>query len=129
MKSAIINLEKKTVENKFFRKVIMTTKNLQLVLMSIKPGEEIGLEEHGRVDQFFRIEEGKGILVIEGVSKSIGAGDAFIIPQGTRHNLVNTSKSKRLRLYTLYSPPQHRDGVVHKIKQEAESDQTDIPER
>ena len=129
MKSTIINLEKKTVENKFFRKVIMTTKNLQLVLMSIKPGEEIGLEEHGRVDQFFRIEEGKGILVIEGVSKSIGAGDAFIIPQGTRHNLVNTSKSKRLRLYTLYSPPQHRDGVVHKIKQEAESDQTDIPER
>lgn len=129
MKRATINLEKKTIENKFFRKVVMTTKNLQLVLMSLKPGEEIGLEENNRIDQFYRIEEGKGILVIEGVSKAIGAGDAFIIPQGTRHNLVNTSKSKRLRFYTLYSPPHHRDGVVHKIKQEAESDQTDIPER
>lgn len=101
----------------------MTSEYLQLILMSLKPGEEIGLEVHERVDQFFRIQEGKGVLVIESVSKAIGAQDAFIIPQGTHHNLVDTSKSKRLKLYTLYSPPHHRDGVVHKNKQEAESNQ------
>ncbi len=129
MKGFIENIERKTIKNKYFRQVLFTSKNLQLVVMALKPGEEIGLEIHEKVDQFFRIEEGKGRVIIEGKSKSVGDGDAFIVPQGTHHNLVNTSNTKKLRFYTLYSPPNHRDGVIHKIKQEAESDQTDIPEK
>ena len=127
MKGYFINIEKTTLKNKYFRQVLYTATNFQLVVMALKPGEEIGLEIHDKVDQFFRVEEGKGRVIIEGKSKTIAAGDAFIVPQGLHHNVVNTSKNKKLKLYTLYSPPNHRDGVIHKIKQEAESDQTDIP--
>jgi mannose-6-phosphate isomerase-like protein (cupin superfamily) len=127
MKGYLANIEKITLKNKYFRQVLFTSQNLQLVVMALKPGEEIGLEIHDKVDQFFRVETGKGRVIIEGKSKAIAAGDAFIVPQGLHHNVINTSKNKRLQLYTLYSPPNHRDGVIHKIKQEAEADQTDIP--
>jgi mannose-6-phosphate isomerase-like protein (cupin superfamily) len=127
MKGYVANIEKKTIKNKFFREVLFTSKNLQLVVMTLKPSEDIGLEIHPKVDQFFRIEKGKGKVVMEGESQRVEAGDVFIVPQGTHHNVINTSKTKSLKLYTLYSPPNHRDGVVHKTKQEAESDKTDIP--
>ena len=127
MTGYVANIEDKTLNNKYFRQILFTTKNLQLVVMALQPSEEIGEEEHPKVDQFFRIEVGEGKVVMNGVSKDFKAGDVFIIPQGTKHNVINTSKTKFLKLYTIYSPPNHRDGVIHKTKQAAESDTTDIP--
>lgn len=124
MKGYVSNIEEDTLVNENFRKVLYTAPHSQLVLMSLKPGEEIGEEVH-ELDQFFRIEAGEGKVVIDGVETMIGDGSAIVIPQGARHNVVNTSSEKDLKLYTIYSPAEHRDGVVHATKQDALDDKTD----
>jgi mannose-6-phosphate isomerase-like protein (cupin superfamily) len=114
-------IEEETLKNKFFRKVIFTGKHAQLVVMCLQPGEEIGNEVHEKVDQFFRIEQGKAKFILNGNEEfTVRTGEAAIIPAGTFHNVINTSKSKRLKLYTVYSPPNHPDGTIHKTKTEAE---------
>jgi mannose-6-phosphate isomerase-like protein (cupin superfamily) len=113
------NIEKDTVENTDFRRVLYTGKFSQLVLMCLKPGEEIGEEVHDDVDQFFRFEEGEGAVVIDGVKHVVKDGSAVVVPSGANHNVLNTSKTANLKLYTIYSPPEHRDGVVHKTREEA----------
>lgn len=115
MKGFVDNIEKLTVENSDYRRVLYTGKNLQLVLMALQPGEEIGREVHGDRDQFFRIESGDGEVLIDGARHSIKDDDAIVVPAGARHNVRNTG-SAPLLLYTLYGPPEHRDGVVHKTK-------------
>lgn len=119
LRGYIVDIEKETKKNADFRHVLYTGKHSQLVLMSLKPGEEIGEETHEDVDQFFRFEEGKGKVVIDGVEHRIKDGSAVIIPSGARHNVVNTSKLVNLKLYTIYSPPEHQDGVVRRTKKEA----------
>jgi mannose-6-phosphate isomerase-like protein (cupin superfamily) len=115
------DIEKLTEKNKNFRKVLYTGKYAQLVVMCLEPGEEIGNEVHETVDQFFRIEEGKAKFVFGGNEVHlVKMGDAVIVPAGTFHNVINASKKERLRLYTVYSPPNHPDGTVHKTKAEAE---------
>jgi len=121
MRGFITNIEKDTENNIFFRKVIFTAKHSQLVLMSLKPGEEIGEEVHNNLDQFFRFEEGKGRVVIEREEFRVEDGFAIVIPAGTKHNVINTSLTEPLNLYTIYSPPNHKDGTIHKTKEEAES--------
>ncbi len=121
----LANLEETALQNTYFRRVLHTSKHTQLVVMAIPAGEDIGVEVHQAVDQFIRVEAGEGKLIINTEEKPLKAGDAFIIPAGTQHNVLNTSAEKPLKLYTLYSPPHHRDGVVHKTKQEAAADQTD----
>jgi mannose-6-phosphate isomerase-like protein (cupin superfamily) len=118
MKGYVINIEKATKENENFRKVLYTAKNSQLVVMSLKPGEEIGMEVHD-LDQFIRIEKGDGKAVLDGVEHEIEDDYAIVIPAGTNHNIINTG-DKEMKLYTVYSPPEHRDGVVHSTKAEAE---------
>jgi len=115
------DIEKLTETNKNFRKVLYTGKYAQLVVMSLLPGEEIGNEVHHTVDQFFRIEEGKAKFVFRGEEHLVKAGDAVIVPAGTFHNVINTSTTEALKLYTLYSPPNHPDGTIHKTKAEAEA--------
>jgi len=119
MKGYVITLEKETEKNTDFRRVLYTGKHSQLVLMSIKPREEIGEETHKDVDQFFRFEKGEGKVIIDGVEHRIKDGDGVIVPAGARHNVVNTSKRMDLRLYTIYSPLEHQDGVVRHTKVEA----------
>lgn len=119
MKGYITAIEEETVKNPDFRRVLYTGKYSQLVLMSLKPGDEIGEETHDDIDQFFRFEEGEGKVVIDGTEHSIKDGDAVIVPAGALHNVVNTSKSSDLRLYTIYSPPEHQEGTVRKTKEEA----------
>ena len=121
----LANLEETALQNTYFRRVLHTSKHTQLVVMAIPAGEDIGVEVHQAVDQFIRVEAGEGKLIINTEEKPLKDGDAFIIPAGTQHNVLNTSAEKPLKLYTLYSPPHHRDGVVHKTKQEAAADQTD----
>ncbi len=113
------NIEKDTLENTLFRKVLYTGRFSQLVLMCLKPGEEIGEEVHDDIDQFFRFEEGEGVVVIDGVKHAVEDGSAVIVPNGANHNVINTSKTELLKLYTIYSPPEHRDGVIHKTREEA----------
>jgi mannose-6-phosphate isomerase-like protein (cupin superfamily) len=120
MKGFVKDIERLAVENTEFRRVLYTAKNSQLVLMALKPGEEIGMEVH-KLDQFFRVEEGSGEAVLDGVRTKIQAGFAVLVPAGAKHNIVNTG-SAPLKLYTLYSPPNHRDGVVHHTRAEAEAD-------
>jgi len=119
MKGFKSNIEKDTLSNKNFRRVLYTGRYSQLVLMSLKPGEEIGEEVHETTDQFFRFEKGEGIVSIDGVKQKVSDGDAVIVPAGARHNVTNTSKTADLKLYTIYSPPEHQDGVVRKTKAEA----------
>jgi mannose-6-phosphate isomerase-like protein (cupin superfamily) len=119
MRGFVGNIENLTDDNSNFRQVLYTGRKLQLVLMTLKPGEEIGEEVHADSDQFFRIEKGKGEVRINGGPTKIKAGDAVLVPAGARHNIVNTG-GEPLRLYTLYAPPQHRDGTVHATKVEAE---------
>ncbi len=121
MKGYVKNIEKLSLENENFRKVLYTAKNSQLVVMSLKSGEDIGEEIH-QLDQFIRCESGEGKAILDGVEHIIGDGFAVLVPAGARHNLVNTSQEKPLKLYTLYSPPNHKDGVTHKTKAEAEAD-------
>ena len=120
MKGFIKNIEDIAVKNKYFRQVLYTAKNCQLVIMALKPKEEIGMEVH-KLDQFFRVEEGSGEAVLDGVSTLISAGFAVLVPAGTNHNIINTG-SVPLKLYTIYAPPNHRDGVVHHTRADAEAD-------
>lgn len=120
MKGFVQNIEDIAVENDAFRRVLYTAKNCQLVVMALKPKEEIGMEIHS-LDQFFRVEEGMGEAVLDGVRTAISAGFAVLVPAGTNHNIINTG-SVPLKLYTLYAPPNHRDGVVHRTRDEAEAD-------
>ena len=119
MKGFKSNIEKDTLANKNFRQVLYTGKYSQLVLMSLKPGEEIGEEVHRTVDQFFRFEKGVGAVAIDGVKQKVADGDAVIVPAGAKHNVTNTSKTEELKLYTIYSPPEHQDGTIRKTKAEA----------
>ncbi|MEK7143197.1 MAG: cupin domain-containing protein [Patescibacteria group bacterium] len=121
MKGFVSNIEKLSLENENFRKVLYTAKNSQLVVMSLKPGEDIGEEVH-ELDQFIRCEAGQARAVLNGVSHEISDGFVVVVPAGAKHNIINTSSLKSLKLYTLYSPPNHRDAVVHETKAEAESD-------
>lgn len=119
------NIEEITLNNNYFRQVLFTGKYSQLVVMSLLPNEEIGLEIHPTTDQFFRVESGEGKVVMNGEENLIKDGTAIVIPAGTQHNVINTSAVNPLKLYTIYSPGQHRDGVVHRTKAEAEADATD----
>ena len=120
MKGFADNIEDRTEDNKDFRHVLYTGRNLQLVLMALQPGEEIGEEVHEDRDQFFRVEEGKGELWIDGETTKIKSGAGILIPAGARHNVKNTG-NKPMKLYTLYAPPEHADGTVHKTREEAEA--------
>lgn len=125
MAGFIGNIEKLTLDNTNFRQVLFTGQHTQLVLMSLALGEEIGMEIHEVVDQFIRIEQGEGKVIMDGQENPIKDGDAFIVPAGTQHNVINTSNSAPLKLYTLYSPPHHKDGIIHKTKAEGEADSGD----
>lgn len=118
MKGFVGNIEKLTQENDDFRRVLYTGHNLQLVLMSIAPGNEIGEEVHDDRDQFFRIEAGTGEIWIDAVCHTVQADDAIIVPQGARHNVINTG-TEPLQLYTIYGPPEHADGTIHQTCEEA----------
>ena len=120
MEGYVRNIEKAARQNRTFRTVLYTAKNCQLVVMSLKPGEDIGAEVH-KLDQFFRVEEGEGNAVLDGVEHRIKPGFAILVPAGTRHNIIN-GPSGSMKLYTLYAPPNHRDGVVHATKTDAEAD-------
>ncbi|MDO9693897.1 MAG: cupin domain-containing protein [Candidatus Latescibacteria bacterium] len=120
MKGFVQNIEDLTADNGDFRRVLYTATNCQLVVMALKPGEEIGMEVH-KLDQFFRVEEGVGAAVLNGDRTEIRAGFAVLVPAGTNHNIVNTG-TMPLKLYTLYAPPNHRDGVVHHTRDDAEAD-------
>jgi mannose-6-phosphate isomerase-like protein (cupin superfamily) len=116
------DIEKLTEKNGYFRQVLYTGKYAQLVVMNLLPGEEIGNEVHGTVDQFFRIEEGEAKFIFNGTEEHlVHDGDAVIVPAGTFHNVINASSKEPLKLYTLYSPPNHPDGTIHKTKAEAEA--------
>ena len=121
MKGYSTAIEEKTLKNSDFRRVLYTGRYSQLVLMSLKPMEEIGMETHPNIDQFFRFEEGEGKVVIDGVEHKVKDGDAVIVPAGAKHNVVNTSKKLELKLYTIYSPPEHQDKVVRHTKADAEA--------
>ena len=115
-------IEELALRNNFFRKVLFTAKNSQLVLMCLQPGEDIGDEVHPNVDQFFRIERGEAAFVLdETKERLVHDGDAIVVPAGTYHNVINTSKTEQSKLYTIYSPPNHPDGTVHKTKTDAEA--------
>ncbi len=114
------NIERDTLENEDFRKVLYTGSYLQLVLMSVAAGDEIGEEVHGQ-DQFIRVEEGEGKAILDGEEHALSDGFVVVIPAGTKHNIVNTSTSDALKLYTIYAPPHHADGTIHKTKAEAEA--------
>ena len=121
MAGYFVPIEKKTLDNDYFRQVLFTGKHAQLVVMCLQPGEEIGNEVHTKVDQFFRIEQGEAAFVFGEKEKHlVKDGDAVIVPAGTYHNVINTSKTTKLKLYTIYSPPNHPDKTVHKTKAEAE---------
>jgi mannose-6-phosphate isomerase-like protein (cupin superfamily) len=119
LKGYAIRLEQETRKNADFRRVLYTGKHSQLVLMTLKPAEEIGEETHPDRDQFFRFETGEGKVIIDGVEHRVKDGEGVIVPAGARHNVINSSKRANLRLYTIYSPPEHQDGVVRHTKKEA----------
>jgi mannose-6-phosphate isomerase-like protein (cupin superfamily) len=125
MKGYIGNIEQLTLTNRDFRKVLYTARYCQLVVMSIEPNEEIGEEVH-HLDQFIRCESGRGKAILDGKENSISDGFAVIVPAGARHNIINTSSNEGLKLYTIYSPPNHRDGVIHKTKAEALADEEEF---
>lgn len=118
------NIEKETLENDYFRKVLYTDPRLQLVVMTLKPLEDIGEETHD-LDQFIRVESGTGKAILDGVEYPVADGSAVIVPQGTRHNIVNTSAEAPMRLYTIYAPADHRPGTVHATKADALADTDD----
>ena len=119
MRSYITDIERDTIANEDFRRVLFTGPNTQLVLMTLQPGEEIGLETHAEHDQFIRVEGGSGVVLLDGVENALATGSAVVIPAGVEHNVINTSVDAPLQLYTLYSPPEHPDGTVHRTKREA----------
>jgi|SRR5690606_36627499 len=116
MDGYVTNIERDTLENEDYRRVLFTGPNMQLVLMTLRPGEEIGEETHDEHDQFIRIEAGTGEVLLNGERRQLGDGSIVVIPAGTKHNVVNTSRAEALRLYTLYSPPEHPDGTVQNTK-------------
>ncbi len=118
-KGFVTDIESATTKNTDFRRVLYTGKYSQLVLMTLRPGEEIGEEVHDDVDQFFRFEEGEGKVVIDDVESAVKDGSGVIVPSGAKHNVVNTSKTADLKLYTIYSPPEHQDGIVRRTRKEA----------
>ena len=122
MKGFVTNIEKESEENNYFRKVLYTDERVQLVVMSLLPSEEIGAEVH-ELDQFIRVEEGEGNAVLDGVEHELRAGYAIVVPKGAMHNIINTSSEKPMKLYTVYAPPNHKDGTIHKTKAEAEADE------
>ncbi|MEK7645976.1 MAG: cupin domain-containing protein [Patescibacteria group bacterium] len=124
MKGYIINIEEASIENENFRKVLYTAKNSQLVVMSLKPNEDIGEEIH-QLDQFIRVEAGQGKAVLDGVEHEVRDGSAVVVPAGAKHNIINTSSDAPLKLYTVYSPPNHRDGIIHQTKAEAIADEAE----
>jgi mannose-6-phosphate isomerase-like protein (cupin superfamily) len=126
MKGFNANIEKETLENKNFRKVLYTGKHSQLVLMSLVPNEEIGMEVHKDNDQFFRFEKGNGKCIIDGNEYIVSDGSAVIVPAGAQHNIMNTSATDDLKFYTVYSPAHHKDGIVHATKEEAEAHDVDF---
>jgi mannose-6-phosphate isomerase-like protein (cupin superfamily) len=122
MNGYVNNIEKLALGNENFRHVLYTDARVQLVVMSLLPGEDIGAEVH-QLDQFIRVEKGEGTAVLDGVESVISDGFAVVVPSGTMHNIMNTSATDFMKLYTLYAPPNHRDGVIHKTKAEAEADE------
>ena len=120
MTGFVDNIEELTLSNSNFRKVLFTGKHCQLVVMSLKPGEDIGQEVHDNVDQFFRVDAGKGKLVMDGTEYEITDGFAIVVPAGTLHNIINTSDTEDLKLYTVYAPANHPDGTIHATKAEAD---------
>jgi mannose-6-phosphate isomerase-like protein (cupin superfamily) len=124
MRGYITDIEKASLENEYFRQVLYTDTRLQLVVMSLKPSEDIGEEVH-QLDQFIRVEAGEGKAVLNGEETPIRDGSVIVIPQGTRHNIVNLSADKPMKLYTLYAPPDHKDGTIHVTKADAQADKGD----
>ena len=123
MKGYVTNIEKLSLENNNFRKVLYTDKNSQLVLMSLLAGEEIGEEIHD-VDQFLRVEKGTGTAILSDLPYNLADGSVIVVPAGTKHNIINTGADE-MKLYTLYMPPHHKDGIIHKTKAEGEADTSD----
>ena len=126
MKGFKTAIENDAVGNTNFREVLYTSKYCQLVLMSLRPGEEIGIETHRSNDQFFRVEKGHGKCFIDGNEYELHDGDAVIVPSGARHNIVNTSDTEELKLYTIYSPPHHKDGILRATKKDAEANKEEF---
>jgi mannose-6-phosphate isomerase-like protein (cupin superfamily) len=122
MNGYVVNIEQASLENENFRKVLYTAKSSQLVVMSLKPGEDIGMEVH-ELDQFIRCEEGVGMAILDGIEHGVKDGVAIVVPAGAEHNIINTSETEDMKLYTVYSPPNHRDGVIHETKEDAELDE------
>jgi len=125
MTGYVLNIEEKALQNEYFREVLFTAQHSQLVVMSLNPNEEIGMEIHEIVDQFIRVEQGTGKAILNGEEQTISDGFAIIVPAGVEHNIINTSQDKKLKLYTIYSPAHHKDKTIHKTKQEAEGDHED----
>ena len=124
MKGFVENIEKLSLDNQNFRKVLYTAKNSQLVVMSLKPNEDIGEEVH-QLDQFIRCESGQGKAILDDVEHGISDGFVVVVPSGIKHNIINISTDKELKLYTLYSPPNHKDGTIHAAKADAEADESE----
>lgn len=122
MKGFIVDIENESLANEYFRRVLYTDDRMQLVVMSLKPREDIGEEVH-TLDQFIRVEKGEGKAVLDGEEYSLKDGSVVIIPAGTRHNIINSSSGEPMKLYTLYAPPNHKDGTIHKTKADAEADE------
>ena len=126
MKGFVSNIEKDTLDNENFRKVLYTGKHSQLVLMSLAPNEEIGMEVHKDNDQFFRCEKGHGKVIIDGNEYGVSDGFAVVVPAGAQHNVINISATERLNLYTIYSPAHHKDGIIRATKAEAEVNEAEF---
>jgi len=125
MKGFKSHIEADTLQNVNFRKVLYTGHHMQLVLMSLKPKEEIGAEIHQENDQFFRFESGEGKVIIDGNEYLVKDGDAVVIPSGAKHNIINTNSDKELKMYTIYAPPHHKDGIIRATKHEAETNEAE----
>lgn len=121
MAGYLTNIEKAALENTKFRQVLFTGPHAQLVVMALQPGEDIGLETHDDVDQFIRVEAGHGTALLDGKEQALEDGSAVVIPAGTKHNIINSSRTEALKLYTIYSPPEHPDGTIHETKADAEA--------
>ncbi|HBT74446.1 TPA: cupin domain-containing protein [Candidatus Wolfebacteria bacterium] len=126
MKGFNANIEKETVENENFRRVLYTGKHCQLVLMSLRPNEDIGMEVHEENDQFFRFEQGSGKCIIDGNEYALTDGSVIIVPAGAEHNIINTSETEALKLYTIYSPAHHKDGIVRTTKEDAMANEAEF---
>ena len=126
MKGFVTNIEKDTLANNNFRQVLYTGKHSQLVLMSLKPSEEIGMEVHNENDQFFRFEKGQGMVIIDGNEYQVSDGFAVVVPAGAQNNIINVSTDQDLKLYTIYSPAHHKDGIVRVTKDEAMANEEDF---